>query len=157
MSLTLALVITLPSSVSEADYIPDYSAPLTFTDEQLQQFSFKYLLGYFADQYDTDPVPLLKTANCESKFQMGRHNKTDPNGGSKGGLQFQQKTFDSYAKKLGLKNPDIWDKVDQAQVGAYMFSIGQAKQWTTYMALINGGSYTFWYAPIKDYYTVYCS
>jgi hypothetical protein len=157
MLLALALVITLPSHVSEADYIPDYSAPLTFSDEQLQQLSFKYLLRYFALRYETDPIPLLKTAWCESKHQMNRHNTTDPNGGSKGGLQFQQRTFDTYAKRIDIQNPDIWNKVHQAETGAYMFSIGEAKQWTTYMAIVNGGSYTFWYAPINDYYTVYCS
>lgn len=153
----LALVITLPSHVSEADYIPDYSAPITFTNEQLQQLSFKYLLGYFARQYEIDPVPLVKTAWCESHWDMNKHNTLDPNGGSIGGLQFQIKTFYSYAEKAGIKNPDIHNKVHQAKTGAYMFSIGQAKQWTTWMAYTNGGSYTFWYAPIDDYYTVYCS
>lgn len=157
MSLLMALVITLPSHVSEADYIADENVPLSFTEEQLQQLSFPYLLGFFAKEYNIDPVPLKKTAWCESHYDMSKHNGTDPNGGSFGGLQYQKRTFYTYAKLAGIENPDIHNKVHQAKTGAYMFSIGEAKQWTTWRALMNGGSYTFFYKPINDYYTVYCS
>lgn len=137
------------------------SAPIIVTPpkptyQQLKAYTVTALLEHFAEEYKTDPVALLKVGKCESGYKENQWNKVDPNGGSKGFMQFQTRTFYSYAAKLGIPNPDIWDKVHQAQVAAYMFSIGEGKQWTTYMAYKNGGSYTFWYKPLNKYMTIYC-
>lgn len=80
--------------------------------------------------YHIDPVPLYKVAKCESGLDPLAWNKNDPNGGSKGILQFQKTTFLSGAKTLGIKNPDIWNTQQQAQIGAYMVKNGQLSAWS---------------------------
>ena len=67
---------------------------------------------------------------CESSNNPNAWNKSDPNGGSKGLFQFQTSTFNNYAKKIGIQNPDIWDKEQQVSVGAYMIANGQIGQWS---------------------------
>lgn len=123
---------------------------------KLEELSPRELLEYFAAEYETSSEDLIKVANCESGFNEDAHNKKDPNGGSFSFMQFQLPTFNSYAKKIGIDNPDIKNKVHVAETSSYMFSIGEGKQWTAYRALKNGGSYTFFYEPENKYITVYC-
>ena len=105
-------------------------SPVSYTDK-------------YTSQYGVDIKVFKKVMWCESDNNPKAHNKTDPNGGSFGIMQFQTRTFYSYAKKIKLENPDISNVEDQIQVASYMFSIGEAKQWTTYRAIMNGGVYTF--------------
>lgn len=153
--LILLIFILAPhsNSLAEAPTPPPIPKP---TYIQLKQYSVTALLEHYAEEYDINLVPLKKVAFCESGFNEKAFNGNDPNGGSKGFMQFQTKTFYSYANKAGIENANITDKVHQAQVAAYMFSIGEADQWTTYRALMNGGTYTFWSNHEKRYITVYC-
>lgn len=143
--------ITLSPISLEADI-----APPKPTIVELKQYTVTALLEHFAKEYRTDPIPLLKVGECESGYNEKAHNKTDPNGGSKSYMQFQSTTFYGYAKKIGIQNPNIWNKIQVAQVAAYMFSIGEGNQWTTYRAYMNGGSYSFYYKPLGKTITVYC-
>lgn len=72
------------------------------------------------------------TIKCESNFDPIAWNKSDPYGGAKGIGQFLQPTFDHYSKKAGIENPDIWNVDHQLQTMAYMFSIGEERQWVCY-------------------------
>lgn len=151
IALSIAIAATLTPISTDADIVP-----LKPTEYELKQYSVTALLEYYAQEYNTPIKPLLKVGWCESQYNEKAHNKTDPNGGSKNYMQFQNKTFYAYAKILDIEKPDIWDKVQIAQVSAYMFSIGEGKQWTTYRAYMNGGSYSFFYKPQNKIITVYC-
>ena len=151
ISLLVALLVTLcviPFNEEEYVVVP-------VRQLELKEYSVTALVEHFAEEYKTDPAVMLKIGQCESGFDENAWNKSDPNGGSHGYMQFQTSTFYSYAKKLNIENPDIKDKVQQAQVSAYMFSIGEGKQWTTYMAYKNGGTYTFTDRKGKTH-TVHC-
>jgi len=80
------------------------------------------------------------TLECESNFRIDAHNKTDPYGGAKGIAQFLQPTFDRYAPLAGIENGDPFNPEDAIRTMAYMFSIGEAKQWTCWR-LIKSGKY----------------
>lgn len=117
-------------------------------------------MDYYAKRYHLSNLKLTqfkKTRICESNGNPAAHNKSDPNGGSVSEMQFQKPTFYAYAKKAGIKNPDIKDRKHVLHTGIYMFSIGEAGQWTTYRALINGGSYTFYSSHEGRWITIYCS
>lgn len=86
----------------------------------------------YATQYGIDANVFKKVMWCESSNNPNAHNKNDPNGGSFGIMQFQTATFYSYAKKIKIENPDIHNVEQQILVASYMFSIGQAKQWSCY-------------------------
>lgn len=69
----------------------------------------------------------LRIAQCESGFNPYNVNRTD--GQAKGLYQFKIGTFMANAKRIRIKNPDIWNWAQQIKVARYMFSIGQQRQW----------------------------
>lgn len=83
-----------------------------------------------AVRYGIHASSLKRVAKCESGYNKDAINTNDPNGGSKGILQFQSKTFYQNAAILKIENPDIWNTDQQIQVAAYLFSKGEASQWT---------------------------
>ena len=74
---------------------------------------------------------MLKVAICESSLNPKAFNKTDGIGGSYGVFQFQKSTFLRYSKQLN-EELDYYSTYDQAKVAAYMFSLGQQRQWSCY-------------------------
>ncbi len=107
----------------------------------------------YALQYGVDPKILKKVMQCESGGNI--HTKAGDGGRAKGVMQFHEPTFLGYEKKLGI-DLDYMSYEDQIHLAAYMISKGQGNQWTTYRALMNGGSYTFFYKQEQRYITVYC-
>lgn len=83
-----------------------------------------------AARYQINPASLKRVAKCESGYNKDAINTNDPNGGSKGILQFQDLTFYQNAAILKIENPDIWNVSQQIQTAAYLFSKGEAHQWT---------------------------
>lgn len=73
---------------------------------------------------------MRNTLECESNFDPKAHNKSDPQGGAKGIAQFLQPTFDHYAPLAGVENGDPFNPEDAIRTMSFMFSIGEAKQWT---------------------------
>ena len=86
----------------------------------------------YANQYGVNPQLINKTIECESGFKETAYNASDPYGGAFGVAQFLKPTFYYYADVLRIQNPDIWNTDQQLEIMSYMFSIGQAKQWTCY-------------------------
>lgn len=81
-----------------------------------------------------DPVELLAVATCESSM-----NPKATNGASFGILQFVPSTFQIYARKLHISDPDIWNVSQQARIAAYMFANGQERQWSCFTILAREG------------------
>lgn len=115
--LSFVLAISVHATISEGTYIP----PKKLTPQET--------LVKWAVYYNLIPEPLLVVSKCESSFNPQAINRNDPNGGSKGLMQFQQATFTTYATILQIPVPDIWNVEQQAQVSAYMFSQGLQSQW----------------------------
>jgi hypothetical protein len=149
----LAIALLLPSSVKSKQIQPLVKAEETTVQPEPEvplsptQYADKY-----AKQYGVDPVIFKKVMFCES------HNKQSAIGDSGravGVFQFHKGTFDGYAKKLG-KTLDINSYRDQIELAAYMFSIGEARHWTAYRAVMNGGTYSFYSTLLQKHYTVAC-
>ena len=73
---------------------------------------------------------LFDLINCESGFNEFAFNENDPNGGSKGLLQFQEPTFYRFAEILKIENPDIWNTKQQLKVADYMLFQDLGYHWT---------------------------
>lgn len=106
----------------------------------------------YAAQYQVDASVFKKVMWCESN---NRQESKGDNGRAIGVYQFHKGTFDMYSKKLG-KTLDINSYQDQIELAAYMFSIGEARQWTAYRAIINGGTYSFYSNLLDKHFTVTC-
>lgn len=100
---------------------------IDWTKERVSQEVDKQAKAFhtFADKMHT-------TIDCESQYNVRAHNKSDPYGGAFGVAQFLTPTFNKYAPLAGVENPDIHNPEHQLQTMAYMFSIGEAKQWTCF-------------------------
>lgn len=80
---------------------------------------------------------MVSVANCESGFRPDAFNARDPHGGSKGIFQFQLSTFNKYAPGAGVASPSWGDPDQSIRIATYMFSIGEAKQWSCWWLVHN--------------------
>lgn len=80
---------------------------------------------------DTDAV--YDVIDCESSWNPNAHNSEDSHASSKGshGLaQFSRDTIRHYGKEIGINNADPYNPDHALQVMLYMWSKGQARQWS---------------------------
>ena len=86
---------------------------------------------YWANHYGVDPNWMLGVAKCESGFSPAaiNHGYYAGGGNPSGIFQFLPETFYGNAAKIGLVAANLWDYHHQAQVAAWMFSVGQSGQW----------------------------
>ena len=77
--------------------------------------------------FGCNPGQLIRVMYCESGGRSNAYNKSGPYIGL---FQFLSSTFNANARRAGIANPSVWDPYQQINVAAYMFSIGQAGQWS---------------------------
>lgn len=80
-----------------------------------------------AARYGADADQLLRVAYCESRFNPLAYN---PNHGDSGLFQFIPATWAANSVRAGFGGASPFDPVASANVAAWMFSRGQAWQWT---------------------------
>lgn len=79
-----------------------------------------------AARWGADPTQLLRVAWCESRYNPSAFNAS----GASGLFQFMPRTWAANSVRAGHSGANVFDPVASANVAAYMFSIGQAGQWT---------------------------
>lgn len=131
---SVALMATCYSKAKE----PEEQIPVVVKAVEITLSPVDYAELY-ASQYQIDESVFKKVMWCESN---NNPDAIGDNGKAKNVYQFHKQTFDSYSKKVG-EGLDYNSYHDQIKTAAYMFSIGQARQWTTYRAIMNGGVYIF--------------
>lgn len=109
-------------------------------------------IAEFAALYGSSAPVLEKVMECESG---GMQETKGDHGQSLGVFQIQPDTWRRFTSEMGA-TLDIASPADQAQVAAWAFAHGHGDEWTTYVAIRKGGSYTFWYRLEDRYFTVHC-
>lgn len=67
---------------------------------------------------------------CESGGNVKAQNLNDPGvHGSRGIFQYQTLTFYETAKIYGLKDPDIWNPIQQVKITAFLLAQGKWNFW----------------------------
>jgi hypothetical protein len=79
-----------------------------------------------AARWGADPTQLLRVAWCESRYNPLAYNAS----GASGLFQFMPRTWAANSVRAGYGGASVFDTVASANTAAYMFSIGQAGQWT---------------------------
>jgi soluble lytic murein transglycosylase-like protein len=79
-----------------------------------------------AAKWGADPAQLLRVAWCESRYNPSAYNAS----GASGLFQFMPRTWAANSVRAGYSGASVWDPVASANTAAFMFSIGQAGQWT---------------------------
>lgn len=110
------------------------------------------MVQYFADQDGYSNAILSKVGSCESGLDQ---NAVGDHGEAIGTFQFHQQTFDYLSQKMG-EELDINSQYDQIKLAAWALANGYGNEWTTYRAIQNGGSYTFYSQGENRYITVDC-
>ena len=130
-----------PYLITHADLLPVNEPPKELfryaEDVAYSTTTADRLIRYYAQLRGVDEQTLVDTLFCESEFLPEAFNKTDPYGGAYGPAQFLKPTFDRYSKEVG-EGLQYKNSIDQIKVAAYMFSIGEADQWTCYRNLKTG-------------------
>jgi len=80
-----------------------------------------------AARWGADPAQLLRVAWCESRYNPSAYNASS---GASGLFQFMPRTWAANSVRAGYSGASAFDAVASANTAAYMFSIGQAWQWS---------------------------
>ncbi len=80
-----------------------------------------------AATWGADPNQLLRVAWCESRYNPYAVNARS---GAAGLFQFMPATWAANSVRAGYGGASVFDAVANANTAAYMFSLGQAYQWT---------------------------
>lgn len=111
------------------------------------------LIKLYSEKYQVDKNVLIKMAECESNFKQNTYG--DKNNAF-GLYQFWNETWHRHSIKYFGHELDKNSVVDQIMLASAAISGGDGNEWTSYRAIKNGGSYTFYYKLEKRYVTVYC-
>lgn len=116
--------------------------------------SVKDQIIYFSNLYGGDSQIAIRVMECES----GGNHKTSGDGGRSNGIfQFQKSTFLRMEKEFG-EDLNYSSQYDQIKLASYALSKPElAREWTTYVAIQKGGSYSFWSSQNQRHYTVKCA
>ncbi|MDQ2952939.1 MAG: G5 domain-containing protein [Chloroflexota bacterium] len=79
-----------------------------------------------AETWGADPTQLLRVSFCESRYNPNAYNASS---GASGLFQFLATTWAPNSVRAGYAGTSVFDPVANANTAAYMFSIGQARQW----------------------------
>ena len=136
----VSLLLVIVSPANKAEYVKAASQ-----NDLIEQFS---------EQYGADPLIAKAVVRCESK---GNHSTVGDGGHSNGVYQFMEETFNRMAKKMGEEGLDYTSEYDQLKVGTYAMAHPElAKEWTTYVAIQKGGTYSFYSKINKKHFTIHC-
>jgi len=119
-----------------------------------EDYTVKQALAKFTKEFGSDYQLVLSVVSCESHFNP----KTIGDKGLALNIgQFHRDTFLSMSKEFG-EQLDYNSYYDQAKLISWAFSQGESykRQWTTYVAIKNGGEYSFYSKQLKDWYTIKC-
>jgi hypothetical protein len=110
-------------------------------------------VDYFTKLYGSDPEIVKKVIRCESQWN---NNARGDNGNANGIGQFWESTFYRMAKILG-EELNYKSEFDQIKLLSFAMSKPElAREWTSYRAIMNGGTYSFYSKALKKHYTVTC-
>jgi len=76
--------------------------------------------------WDADVDQLLRVAWCESRYNPSAYNASSSTSGL---FQFKPGTWAANSVRAGYGGASVFDAVANANVAAYMFASGQARQW----------------------------
>jgi hypothetical protein len=89
--------------------------------------SIESVIRAAAARWGADPTQLLRVAWCESRYDPSAYNASS---GASGLFQFMPRTWAANSVRAGYSGASVFDAVASANTAAYMFSIGQAGQWS---------------------------
>lgn len=125
-----SLAVIQGNSLLAMNYLP---LPEKLASEPIKAIKRGYFIGV---EEVKELLGENKLISClienESNWNINAWNKNDPNGGSKGLLQFQETTFYYYAKQYGFYDFEVYNPEHQIKLAKIMIEAGLGYHWTTF-------------------------
>lgn len=118
---------SLVSSVELAAPVAEVRRVGTFRPPPPAGGDIESIIRAAAAQWGADPSQLLRVAYCESRYNPSAYNASS---GASGLFQFLASTWAANSVRAGYGGASVFDPVANANTAAYMFSRGQAGQWS---------------------------
>lgn len=129
---------------------------LTSAELTIQQQSIQQQVEHFSSLNGVDPKLISKIIECESQ------GKQDARGDSKNGkylayglFQYHKPSFDRHAKLYG-EELDYYSSFDQIKLGIFAIANDMGREWTSFVAIKKGGTYSFYSKLLQKHYVVKC-
>jgi hypothetical protein len=115
------------------------------------------MIDEIAPKFEQSPKLIKKITWCESNYQVKVHD----NGHGKGVTGIHKKTFQLWLPKYEKEQGETLNydsSYDQLKMMSWAFSKGDSyrNQWTSYVAYMNGGTYSFYSKLLGKNFTVKC-
>lgn len=118
----------------------------------LNQYSPKELADHYASISQGESRYTSAVIACESRYEVA----IKGDGGRALGVgQFHKPTFERLSKLMG-EELDYYSYYDQTKLLAWSLDNGYGSNWTTYRAIKNGGTYSFYSKLLGKNYTSVC-
>lgn len=118
---TLLATVQLAAPVAEVRHVGTFRPPPPAGGD------IEAIIRDAAARWGADPTQLLRVAYCESHYNPSAYNASS---GASGLFQFLARTWAANSVRAGYGGASVFDPVANANTAAYMFSIGQAGQWS---------------------------
>lgn len=129
-----------------------FAKPLTTIELEISERSIPEQINFFAEQYGVDSSLVKKIVQCESQ---GKETALGDGGRAYGLMQYHKASFERHAELFG-EELDYYSSYDQIKLGTWAISEGHGREWTSYRAIKNGGTYSFYSKLLKKHFTVKC-
>lgn len=158
MALSILAAITLTPGHLDADIPPK---ELTI-EETMVKYSVEDTIIKYAEEFGASAIELLSVSNCESKFNPNI--KGDYKNGvylALGEFQIHKPTFIGWEKlyfNATGEHLDYYSSHDRVKLTAWIWVNHPEYKWswTSYRALMNGGTYSFYSSLLGKHFTVHC-
>ncbi len=129
---------------------PDNSIKTPVIQQPLSKIQ---VIEKYSAEYGLDKNLVYSMLMCESTLN---ENAIGDSGKSKGIAQYNPNTFVRHEKKLG-EDLDAQSWHDSIKLMTFAIANGMGNEWTSYVAIKNGGSYTFTNSYTGQIQTVKCN
>lgn len=130
----------------------DMASELEIKETPVLDLSIDEQINHYAALYGTEGSLIKKMVKCESEFKT---TALGDGGRAYGLMQYHKASFERHAKLFG-EELDYYSSHDQIKLGSWAVANGYGREWTSYRAIQNGGTYSFYSKLLKQHYTVVC-
>lgn len=157
MNKTLIYIIILSALWFLCFFIPNPKAKAQAPEIDFNSLPIQQIIYYYADMYGVDSEVSLAIAKCESKLSQAT---IGDNGNAKGLYQYWDETwlrhYKQFLKETGIEL-DKNSPADNARLANWAIGKGHGREWSTFRAIKNGGTYSFYSTSLKKHFTVTCN
>lgn len=151
------LVILSISNLKKNDVAVAQEIPKAVAVPTTVPLTVEQMINTLAPKYGQDPKLISKISYCESKHKVASHD----GGRALNITGIHDTTFKGWLRLYEKEQGETLDKnstYDQIKMMSWAFSKGESyrRQWTTYVAYKNGGTYSFYSKLLKGHYTAKC-